>query len=150
VPRRCARPRPIAHQARKVEVKRAFAGAEHVGSLPTQDPSDKPTTVTRPAQVLLDCGPVLGQVEDGRVLLLPAQIALVLDPLGCRRQAGGRPDRGPNLTHRLAHRVEKSATGVFHQVPAIGHMCRLGEHPGGGQGISAATVTSDRFDLRLG
>ena len=90
--------------------------------------------------------------ENGGVRVFPPQISLILNALGGGEQIwvdGRRADRGADLTHRFADGVEEGMAGVLHQMPAIGDLHRLRQRLGGGQRISAATVTRDNGDLWL-
>jgi hypothetical protein len=44
------------------------------------------------------------------------------------------------------HGIEKDPARVLHQVPAIGHLCRVGQRPGDGRAVAAAAVTGDNLD----
>ena len=65
------------------------------------------------------------------------------------RVDGRRADGATDLAHGLAHGVEEGAAGVLHQMPSLGHLHRLGQRPGGGEGVATATIARDGVDLRL-
>lgn len=143
---------PPVLEPRQVQFQRTFPGAEHVRALAAQDPADKATAMPGAAHDLLNRDPVLRQAKDGPVCLFPTKIALILQPLGGREQIrvdGRGTDRGPDLTHGFAHRVEKGTAGVLHQVPAVSHLRGLRQRLGRSRGISAAAITSDGGDLGL-
>lgn len=133
-------------------LKRTLADPEHVAALTSQDLSYQAAAVAGATDDLLDRHAVLGQSEDSGVGVLAAQVALVLDALGGRQEV--RVDRhgadgSPDLTHRLADRVEESAAGVLHQMPAICDLDSVRQRLGCGQGIGAAPVAGDDGDLGL-
>jgi hypothetical protein len=79
-------------------------------------------------------------------------VAVILQLLGGGKQ--GRIDRGganggPNLAHRFAHGVKESVACVLHQMPAVGHLHRIGEPPPRRQRIAAALIAGRDGDLRL-
>jgi hypothetical protein len=54
--------------------------------------------------------------------LFPAQITLVLDPLGCAEKVGidrRSADRAAHLPHRFLHCVKKGATGILHGISTV-------------------------------
>jgi hypothetical protein len=62
-----------------------------------------------------------------------------------RRRSNGSSD----LAHRFAHGIEKSATGILHQVPTISDLGRVRKCSGNGFTISAAAVTGDNGNLLM-
>ena len=62
---------------------------------------------------------------------------------------GCRADRAADQPHRPAHCIEESAAGIFHKVPAVGDLHRIGQgllrrHP-----IGSAAVAGNDSDLRM-
>ena len=78
------------------------------------------------AHDFLDRHAVRPQLQDGRVGLLPAQITIVLDPLGGGEQRGidGHSTQGAaDLPHRGAYGIEEGTAGILRQVPTVGYLC---------------------------
>lgn len=95
-----------------------------------------------PAHDLLDRYAVLRQSQDGRIGLLAAQIALILEALGGCEQLGidrGRANHSAYRSHRFADGIEEGATGVLHQMPTIYHLHRVRQGLCCGFAISSTT-----------
>lgn len=135
-----------------MEFERVLTDAEDIRALTTQHASDQTATVPGLANDLLDCCSGLGQIENGGVGVFAAKISLVLDPLGGRQQLGvdrGGSDRGSDLAHGFAHRIEECPAGVLHQVPAVSDLGRLWQRPDCSRRVTTAAVASDNADLGL-
>src|SRR5690606_16998898 len=89
---------------------------------------------------------------DNGICLFAPQISLVLQPLSGSQQFriyGCSADCHPDLPHRFANSVEKGVTGVFHQMPTVGHLVGVWQGSCDGLRISATTVSCDDLDLGL-
>ena len=72
----------------------------------------------------------LGLFEDCRVRILSPKIALVLDALGDGQQVGiygGGADRGADLAHGFANRVEEGVARVLHEMPTVSDLVGVRE-----------------------
>ena len=67
----------LVERPRQIELERALPHAEDIGPLSTQNPPDEAAAIPGTAHDLLDRDPVLGQPENGGVILLSAKITLV-------------------------------------------------------------------------
>jgi hypothetical protein len=102
--------------------------------------------VTETTHDLFDWHLVLCQREDRGVDLFPPLVAFILKALSGSEQFGidrRPPNSSSDLAHRFAYGIEKSATGILHQVPTIGDLGRLRKRTGDRFAISAAPVTGD-------
>ena len=75
--------------------------------------------------------------EDCGVGFLAPEISLVLDALSGGQQGGiygGGADRGADLAHGFADRVEEGVAGVLHQMPAVSDLGRRAGAPWRQQG----------------
>ena len=94
----------------------------------------------------------LGLFEDCRVGVLSPKIALILDALGGGQQVriyGRGADRGADLAHGFANRIEEGVAGVLHEVPTVGDLGGVRERLGRSKGVTAAAVARDHSDLWL-
>ncbi len=101
------------------------------------------------AHDLLDRRSTFRQGQDGRIGLLAAEIALILETLGRCEQLGidrCRPDCAADLAHRFADRIEEGPTGVLHQMPTICDLYRVRQGLCRGFAISSTAVTGDDRD----
>jgi hypothetical protein len=106
-------------------LERTRADAEDVVAFAAQDAADGLPAAAGPNNDLLDRHALVRQRPNGRIRLLAAQEAVVLQPLSRGQQlrtdlpGAERPaDRG----HRPLHCVEEGSAGVLHQVPAVGDL----------------------------
>src|ERR1700761_9012879 len=135
-----------------MQVQRTLPRPEHVATFAADHLPYQLSAVAGLTHDLLDRYAVLRQSQDGRVGLLAAQIALILEALsGCEQLGidGGRADDGAYLTHRFADGIEEGPTGVLHQMPPICDLYRVWQGLGRGFAISATTVTGDDCDRRM-
>lgn len=82
---------------------------------------------------------VLSQPKNRGVGLFPAHVPYILNPLGSGEQIGidrRGADRAPDLPHGFAHRIQESAAGILHQVPAVGDLDGLRQRLCRRRGIS--------------
>jgi hypothetical protein len=108
--------------------------------------------MAQPANDLLNRHAVFGQGENRRIDLLPPLITFVLQAF-----CGGEQvridrrcaDRGADLAHRCAHRIEKGPTGILHQMPTIGDLGRVRKCPGNSFTVSATSVAGDNGNLLM-
>ena len=139
-------------QPRQIGIKRTGPGAENVGTLTAQDFADQTSAVSGSADDLPYGHAFLRQRKDGRIGLLAALEAFILQLLSVGQQSRvdpGGADRLPDLPHAFADRVEESSTGVLHQMPAVsdlngvrkGSLCR--------HRVAAAAISGDYANLRL-
>ena len=120
--------------------------------LSPNDPADKLPAVAETTDDLFDRHIVLRQREDRGVDLFPPLITVVLQALGGSEQLRidrRRADGSPDLTHRFAYGIEKGATGILHQMPAISDLDRLRKRTGDSFAISAAAVAGDNGNLLM-
>jgi hypothetical protein len=144
--------RPLLVKPWQVQLERALPDAEDVRALTAQDPADKAAAVRGAAHDLPDRDALPGQRQNGGVGIFPAQISLVLNPLGGGEQVGidrRRAEHGADLAHGFAHRIEEGAAGIFHHMPTIGDLGGLRQRLGRCYGVAVAAVTRDDGDLRL-
>lgn len=130
----------------------ALPGAEDVLPLSTNDPTDKLSAVAKTTDDLFYRHIVLRQREDRGVDLFPPLVTFVLQVLGGSEQLRidrRRANSSSDLAHRFAYGIEKSATGILHQVPTINDLGRLRKRPGNSFTVSAAAVTSDNGNLLM-
>ncbi len=143
---------PLSVEPLKMGFERTLAGAEDVRAPTAQHVTNKAAAMSGAAHDLLDRGPVLGQSENGGVGLFSTEVTFILDTLGSGEQAGidrCGADRGTDLPHGLANGIEKGATGVLHEMPAVSDLSGIRQRPGRGQRIAAATIARDNGDLWL-
>src|SRR4051794_32977051 len=105
--------RPLLVKPWQVQLERALPDAEDVRALTAQDPADKAAAVRgAAAHDLPDRDALPGQRQNGGVGIFPAQISLMLNPLGGGEQVGidrRRAEHGADLGHGFAHRIEEGA-----------------------------------------
>lgn len=135
-----------------MDVQRALPDSEHVVPLSADDVADKLAAVSQAPNDFPDRYALLGQSENGGVRFFAPKIALILNAFGSCEQTGinrRRADRGADLPHRFAHRIEECAAGVLHEVPAVGDLDGMRKRPGGGFAISASAIACDHCDLAM-
>src|SRR3954463_1122438 len=138
--------RPLLVKPWQVQLERALPDAEDVRALTAQDPADKAAAVRGAAHDLPDRDALPGQRQNGGVGIFPAQISLMLNPLGGGEQVGidrRRAEQGADLGHGFAHRIEEGAAGIFHQMPTTGDLGGLRQRLGRCYGVAVAAVTRD-------
>src|SRR5947209_20158632 len=99
-----------------MHVQRTLPNPEDVAPFSSDDLTDELPAVAHATDNLPDRHSIVCQREDRGIRLLSTQIALVLEPLGSREQSGVDrrcADRGADLAHRLAHRIEERSAGVL-------------------------------------
>ena len=82
---------------------------------------------------------VLSQPKNRGGGLFPAHVPYRLNPLGSGEQIGidrRGADRAPDLPPGFAHRIQESAAGILHQVPAVGDLDGLRQRLCRRRGIS--------------
>jgi hypothetical protein len=62
---------------------------------------------------------------------------------------GGGADRGADLAHGFANRIEKGVAGVLHEMPTVSDLGGVWKCLGRSKGVTAAAVARDHSDLRL-
>ena len=126
----------------------ALTSSKHVRAPAAADVADKVAAVAGPAGNLLERDAAFDESGNCRIGVLAPQIALV-SQLFCAGQQVRidcrRPDRCTDVTHRAAHRLDERCAGVFHQMPAVGHLDGLWQRPAHGLAIAPAAIT--RHDL---
>src|SRR5687767_14014420 len=123
--------------------ERALWGSEDIQAPTAQHIANEPAAVASAAHDFLDRGPVLCQSKNSGIGLFSTEVAFILKALGRGEQTRTDrcgTDRGTDLPHRLPNDVKKSATGVLHEVPAVGNLGGSRERFGCGQRIAAAAV----------
>ena len=121
----------------------AFA-ADH---LPYQFPA-----VDSLAHDVLDGYADLRESQDGRIGLLAAQKALILEAFGGGEQLGidrGCADDGSYLAHRFADGIKERSARVLHQMPAVGDLHCVWQGLSCRFAISAATIAGDDRDCGM-
>ena len=76
----------------------------------------------------------------------------ILNPLGSGEQARidyCGADHGTDLPHGFLNGIKKGATGVLHEMPAVGNLDGIRERFGCSQRVTAATVAGDHGNLWL-
>ena len=76
----------------------------------------------------------------------------MLNPLGSGEQARidyCGADHGTDLPHGFLNGIKKGATGVLHEMPAVGNLDGIRERFGCSQRVTAATVPGDHGNLWL-
>src|SRR4030095_6400166 len=132
-----------------MRIQRTLSGPEDIGALAADHLPYQLPAMASLAHDLLDGYAIRRQSQDGRIGLLTAEIALILDPFGGCEQFGidrGRTDDGAYLAHRLADGVEESPAGVLHQMPTVSDLYRVRQGLCCGFAISATAVTGDDCD----
>jgi hypothetical protein len=90
-----------------MQIQRTLPGPDDIGAFAADHLPYQLPAVASLAHDLLDVYAVLRQRQDGHIGLLAAQVALILEALGCCQQLGmdrGRTDDGANLAHRFCGR----------------------------------------------
>ena len=131
--------RPLRIQPLEMQLKRTLPDAEDIRALTTQNLADNAAAMPGTAHDLLDRGPFLSQPKNRGVGLFPAHVPFILNPLGSGEQIGidrRGADRAPDLPHGFAHRIQESAAGILHQVPAVGDLDGLRQRLCRRRGIS--------------
>jgi hypothetical protein len=106
--------RPLCIQPGQMDVQRALPDSEHVVPLSADDVADKLAAISQAPNDFPDRYALLGQSENGGVRFFAPKIALILNAFG--KQTGinrRRADRGADLPHRFAYRIEECAAGVL-------------------------------------
>src|ERR1700740_3302412 len=101
---------PLRLEPLQVGLERILTGPEYVRVPPAKHGTDEATAVAGAPHDLFDWNPVLGQPKNGSGRLFPAQITLVLNPLGGGENIGidrRGADRATDLPHRFLHRLEE-------------------------------------------
>ena len=84
--------------------------------------------------------------------ILPPEVDLILDGLGCREECRidhGRAERRSDRPHRLADGIQEGRAGVLREMPAVGHLDSVRQRPRSRLGITTATIARDDLDLRV-
>src|SRR4051794_7061001 len=132
--------------------ERTLSGTKDIRTSTAQHVANEAAAVSCAAHDLLYGSPILCQSKNGGIGLFAAEVAFILNPLGSGKQAGidrCGSDRGTDLPHRFPNGIKKGATGVLHEVPAVGNLNGVRERFGHGQRIAAATVAGDYSALWL-
>src|ERR1043166_908227 len=143
---------PLRIKPLQMRFKRTLTGSEDVRAPATQYSTDKAAAVAAAPHDLLDCDPVFGQAQNSGVGLFSAQIALVLDSLGCGKKLG-IDRRGTNhaadLSHRFLNSFNKGTTRILHEMPTVSDLGSVRQRPRSSQCIAAATIACHNHDLGL-
>ena len=144
--------RPLAFQYGQIDVQRAFAYPENIAPFAAQDAPDKTTAVAGSPDDFLDRHALPGDRHDGGVCILTPLVAFILQALSGGKQVGveGHGSDGPaDGTHRSANCIEKRATGIFHEMPAVGNLHRVRQCAGGSPSVAATAIACHDLDLRM-
>jgi hypothetical protein len=148
----CARLAPNGCPARVATLRASLSDAEDVGALTAQDATHQLAAMPRAFDDLLDWDALLRQFQDSLVYLLTTQISFILQPLSIGEKSriyDGAADSLSDLAHGFVDRIEESAAGVFHEMPAVGHLIGVRQGLGDRLAIPATPITRDSRDGRM-
>src|ERR1043166_437899 len=117
---------PLRIKPLQMRFKRTLTGSEDVRAPATQYSTDKAAAVAAAPHDLLDCDPVFGQAQNSGVGLFSAQIALVLDSLGCGKKLG---IDAADLSHRFLNSFNKGTTRILHEMPTVSDLGSVRQRP---------------------
>ncbi len=144
---------PFGFQPRAVGIQRALPGAKNIRRLTLDDASHKATAPAGAPNDLFDRNPVLGERHDHRVGLFASKITLVLKRFRAGQQArvdDRCADRGADVAHRFAHRVQEGGARVLEQMPTVSDLHRVRKDARGSVAIAATTITRQNIYLGMG